>query len=158
MSVDINSLRLEVSCDKLGLIFDADGVALFGRYADEMAAFRARKQWMEIFSNYFLLERERDYEIAISHSDSNAQFLLGCSFSSSCGRYAFWRLINHQAPEAEQKLCGNVRKANGTILSSLWKPTTHPAWILSGHTLTPAKKARGKGFLSTLIRKFRKLL
>ncbi|MCB0360906.1 MAG: hypothetical protein KDD44_14760, partial [Bdellovibrionales bacterium] len=27
-----------------------------------------------------------------------------CFFISACGRYAFWRLINDQAPEAEDKL------------------------------------------------------
>ena len=42
---------------------------------------------------------------------------------SACGRYAFWRLVNRQAPEAEQKLNGSrerVQKSNKSFLGAGW--------------------------------------
>ena len=87
-----------------GLIYDADTITLIGKYKDELSCHRARKNWIELFSNYFLLEPARDYKIVVESNLNSNIFIINCIFTSACGRYAFWRLVNQQAPEAEQKL------------------------------------------------------
>ena len=42
------------------LAYDAEAVSLIGSFGDELSAYRARKTWMDVFTNFFLLERERD--------------------------------------------------------------------------------------------------
>lgn len=95
---------LDLSKYTSGLIYDADTVTLIGKYKDELACHRAKKYWIELFSNYFLLEPQRDYDIIIESDLEEDLFIINCIFTSACGRYAFWRLVNQQAPEAEQKL------------------------------------------------------
>ncbi len=90
-----------------GLIFDADGVTLIGKYGDELSAYRARRRWVDILHRYFLLEKKRDYELSVLSCPENDYFALNCFFISACGRYAFWRLINDQSPEAETQLAEN---------------------------------------------------
>ncbi len=82
------------------VMFDSDLVTLIGVYSDEISAHRARKLWMETFADSFLLESKSDYTIVVSR-DESGKFLLNCVFESACGRYAFWRLTNNQAPEAQ---------------------------------------------------------
>ena len=118
------------------LAYDAEAVSLIGSFGDELSAYRARKTWMDVFTNFFLLERERDYDMEIEWDEDLDCFILDCTFSSACGRYAFWRLINHQAPEAEQVLCGTVGDERGSergFLSSLLGPVTdeiQPSWVI----------------------------
>ncbi len=95
---------LDLSKYTNGLIYDADTVSLIGKYTDELSCYRARKNWVELFSNYFLLESDRDYNILVESDLDSGVFIINCIFTSACGRYAFWRLVNQQAPEAEQKL------------------------------------------------------
>jgi len=95
---------LDLSKYTSGLIYDADTVTLIGKYTDELSCHRARKNWVELFSNYFLLEANRDYDILVESDLDGGIFIINCIFTSACGRYAFWRLVNQQAPEAEQKL------------------------------------------------------
>ena len=89
---------------KEGLIYDAEEVTLAAKYCDEMAAHRSKKYWVEILDAYFLLEPERDFKLMISSNSASADHMVNCVFTSACGRYAFWRLVNQQAPEAEKKL------------------------------------------------------
>ena len=98
------SSSTELSRTKRGLFFDSDAVTLIGRFGDELGAYRARKAWVQILSSYFLLENDRDYEFWVSENKDDGYFALSCCFTSACGRYAFWRIINHQAPEAEDLL------------------------------------------------------
>ncbi len=119
------ALRTNLDLDraKLGLIYDAEGITLFGKFTDELSAHRARREWQMIFSSHFLLERERDYDLHVFTSLEDNQFVLSCSFVSACGRYAFWRLVNRQAPEAELKLNGNrdrVQKSAKSFLGAGW--------------------------------------
>ncbi|MBL7663428.1 hypothetical protein JNK13_11815 [bacterium] len=86
------------------LSFDADGTTLIGRYTDELSAYRAKRKWIEILKKHFLLDQGRDYELSILVNPVNKYFALNCYFTSACGRYAFWRLVNNQAPEAELNL------------------------------------------------------
>ncbi|MCB0353576.1 MAG: hypothetical protein KDD64_08635 [Bdellovibrionales bacterium] len=87
------------------ILYDPDNIVLFGRYAHEIAAYRAKRAWHQTFSAFFLLEEGTDYtlEVIKSEEDSVHTELSAC-FYSACGRYAFWRLTNEQAPEAQYLL------------------------------------------------------
>ncbi len=118
---------VDLTAAKLGLIYDAEGVTLIGKYSDELSAYRSRREWQGILSNHFLLENERDYDLTVYSSVEDGQFLLSCAFSSACGRYAFWRLVNRQAPEAEQKLNGQkerIQKSAKNFLGANWDTTS----------------------------------
>jgi hypothetical protein len=82
-----------------GVCFDPENVTLEGVYADELSAYRARKCWAEALENHFLLEPEHDFFVVID--DSTDDYRLRCEFITACARYAFWRLTNNQAPEAQ---------------------------------------------------------
>jgi len=94
------------------LVFDAEGATIIGHYENELAAHRAKRQWSEILKSYFLLENERDYETSVISCPESDYFVLYCFFTSACGRYAFWRLVNNQAPEAEERFieCSKKQK------------------------------------------------
>ncbi len=81
--------------------FDPEQVILQGVYRDQLSAYRARKIWVETLSSNFLLEAGHDYEVCVESKVSEGVFFLNCNFTSACGRYAFWRLTNEQAPEAQ---------------------------------------------------------
>ena len=104
MALDTKNLDLAYEGFKEGLIYDADSVILAGKYSDELSAHRARREWRNILNTYFLLDTERDYELWIQTDATQGYFVVHCCFVSACGRYAFWRLVNQQAPEAEAKL------------------------------------------------------
>ena len=110
MALQKRSSSLDLSKHKPGLVYDAESVSLLGKYTDELSAHRGKRLWMETLSNYFLLELERDYELYVESCVNNRSYVLCCEFNSACGRYAFWRLINQQAPEAEAKLGGTINK------------------------------------------------
>ncbi len=84
-----------------GVRFDSEAVTLFGIYKDELSLFRAKKSWTEILESNFLLEPSYDYTLNKIARLSENSFILQCSFLTACGRYAFWRLTNDQAPEAQ---------------------------------------------------------
>lgn len=132
MKTEITELATDLSKFKPGLIFDADGVSLFGKFHDEMSAWRAKKRWTEVLHDYFLLEVERDYEIQVLSDLNTLTFCVSCSFASACGRYAFWRLINHQAPEAEKKLGGTINQAQPSqVLGSGVRGKENDTWIVA---------------------------
>lgn len=121
MPVDLYGVNTETVKSRRGLIFDADGVNLTGQFNDEIGVYRARKLWVQTLNNYFLLERERDYDMEIVANSEQGNWKLNCTFNSACGRYAFWRLINHQAPEAELRLSGaSYNQAAGGEVAPLW--------------------------------------
>ncbi len=142
MALGRNS-HIDIGKHKTGLIFDADAVTLLGKYSDELSAHRAKKKWIEVFNTYFLLDSERDYEMQVHSSLSDMSFVIHCSFTSACGRYAFWRLINHQAPEAEAKLglytVGEDRK---------------PSWAMNTLEDQLQKNEETKGLLNRIIKLF----
>jgi len=125
----------ESEIGKPGLIFDADSVTLLGKFTDEFSAHRAKKQWMETFAHHFLLEKSRDYQTEVGNIEATDYFFLRCTFESACGRYAFWRLVNHQASEAEKKLIApNLvnKKVGRFLLGSVWNVSSGTPWIISG--------------------------
>lgn len=112
MSVETNNELLQYTKYKEGLIYDAESVILAGKYTDEMSAHRAKKTWIDVLGSYFLLESERDYELWVTTDLTEEYFVIHCCFISACGRYAFWRLVNQQAPEAEAKLGASLKNAD----------------------------------------------
>lgn len=111
MTPETNLSLSESRRGKPSIVFDAASVALLGKFSDELSAYRTRKKWFDVLHSYFLLEQERDYEMNVECSHDENKYVLTCGFTSACGRYAFWRLINHQAPDAEVKLCHTVATA-----------------------------------------------
>src|SRR5438552_3022420 len=81
--------------------FDSEAVTLQGQYGDELSLHRAKRKWTSILEINFLLESEYDYFIQHESKLDAQKFALQCRFTTACGRYAFWRLTNDQAPEAQ---------------------------------------------------------
>ena len=133
MSTEVTAKESETLYPDSSLIYDTDAISLIGRFSDELSAYRSRRKWVEILSNYFLLEPERDFESKIISSETSDGFLLHCNFTSACGRYAFWRLINHQAPEAEEKLAEPSIKDVPAL--GLESDKNEGPWVLAGLSL-----------------------
>ncbi|MCI5064923.1 hypothetical protein MRY87_04270 [bacterium] len=121
--------------DTTQLFFDGDEIALEARYADELSAYRAKRVWKETFESYFLLENESDYVLSTAvfegQEDEEAEglgFLLRCHFTSACARYAFWRITNAQASEAQ------------FILETAHVPFSEQTWLR--HQLAPEFQER----------------
>ena len=132
MISEISESTIDLTKYKPGLIFDADGVCLFGKYHDEISAWRGKRKWIEVLHEYFLLEPERDYMMSVISDLETQTFCLSCSFESACGRYTFWRLINHQAPEAEKKLGGTIGQSiESQFCPELTEPAENETWILT---------------------------
>ena len=81
--------------------FDPERLSLYGSYADQLSAYRAKRSWVETLESCFLLDQGHDFEISVYSNLEEGQFSLTCAFLTACARYAFWRLTNHQAPEAQ---------------------------------------------------------
>lgn len=87
-----------------GLWYDADRLVLEGAYLDEITAYRARKRWIQTLETNFLLEDSHDFRIKVRVDPDAEHYQVRCDFLSACGRYAFWRLTHHQAPEVQYML------------------------------------------------------
>lgn len=81
--------------------FDVETASLDGIYSDELSAYRAKRIWRETLESNFLLEDKADFQFSITKSLTEGRFSLRCDFQTACGRYAFWRITNNQAPEAQ---------------------------------------------------------
>jgi hypothetical protein len=91
----------ERETEGVGLWFDSDRLMLSGVYLDEITAYRARKRWIEALEINFLLEERHDFTIKVRPAHGGKLYRVRCDFQSACGRYAFWRLTHHQAPEVQ---------------------------------------------------------
>jgi hypothetical protein len=85
----------------LGLWYDAEKLILEGIYLDEVSAYRARRSWIKTFEMNFLLEEIHDFKVKVVFESDEGRYHVQCTFTSACGRYAFWRLTHHQAPEVQ---------------------------------------------------------
>ena len=85
----------------LGLWYDAEKLILEGIYLDEVSAYRARRSWIKTFEMNFLLEEIHDFRVKVVFEEDERRYHVQCTFTSACGRYAFWRLTHHQAPEVQ---------------------------------------------------------
>lgn len=83
------------------VLFDSEKVTLEGVYTDEISAYRAKRIWTDVFETNFLLDSGDDFAFSTEKEPSDHKFMLICNFRSACGRYAFWRLVNNQAPECQ---------------------------------------------------------
>jgi len=81
--------------------FDPETFALAGCYSDELAVYRARRGWREALEHHFVLEKDQDFTLEILPDTSLERFYIRCEFVSASGRSAFWRIIHHEAPEAQ---------------------------------------------------------
>ncbi|MEZ4753584.1 MAG: hypothetical protein R3A13_04640 [Bdellovibrionota bacterium] len=84
-----------------GVCFDPDRISLEGIYRDEISTYRAKRVWIEALESTFLLDHNHDLCFLIGRYGDSNKFFLSCQFVTACARYAFWRLTNHQAPEAQ---------------------------------------------------------
>ena len=105
MQQDLAGIQLLDLTDEIarsgGVSFDSDEISLKAVYADQVSAYRARRVWMDTLEESFLLEAGHDFDTKITSSLAEQRYSLSCNFLSACGRYAFWRLTNNQAPEAQ---------------------------------------------------------
>lgn len=83
------------------VFFDGEKVSLIGTYADQLSAYRAKRSWVETLETFFLLEEGRDLKFMVDSDLESQSHILRCNFLSACARYAFWRLTNEQAIEAQ---------------------------------------------------------
>ena len=135
-----NSIRSSEEINNT-ITYNTDNISIISQFGDEMSVYRCRRTWTEILSNHFLLEKDRDFKMSISASES--PFILTCEFNSACGRYAFWRLINQQAPEAENKLINSGYP--GSELFDTEEPTGEKVvspWIMSGGVSEPIRRRK----------------
>jgi hypothetical protein len=84
-----------------GITFDPDTIVIQALYGDELSAYRAKKLWSDTLNNFFMLSAEDDFTCSIMHLPEQERYYLVCTFLTSNGRYAFWRITNYQAPEAQ---------------------------------------------------------
>lgn len=87
--------------DTEGVCFDPEHITLEGTYSDQISAYRAKRVWVETLAHSFLLEKDHDFKLSTLAAGSDGRFALRCEFMTACARYAFWRLTNNQAPEAQ---------------------------------------------------------
>ena len=87
-----------------GVCFDPEAVTIEGKYLDELSAHRAKKGWVETLEVNFLLDPAYDVIFKVANAAEATQYILRCEFVSACARYAFWRLTNNQAPEAQYQI------------------------------------------------------
>ncbi len=95
------SIAIAEAPQGLGLWYDAERLILEGAYLDEITAYRARRRWIQTFEMNFLLEGDHDFRLKVIFEDESHRFFVRCTFLTACGRYAFWRLTHHQAPEVQ---------------------------------------------------------
>lgn len=84
-----------------GVSFDPEHITLEGSYTDQISAYRARRVWVSTLTESFLLEIDHDFKLKVEMNSESARYFLRCEFLTACARYAFWRLTNNQAPEAQ---------------------------------------------------------
>lgn len=107
-----------------GVCFDPESIRLDGYYPDEISAHRAKRVWTEALEGHFLLEQSEDFDMQVLRSESNEEFFrLSCNFKTACARYAFWRLTNSQAPEAQYVIeTAHIPRAESQSESFLFAP------------------------------------
>lgn len=115
MDLQVNELiensGLDLGSAKPGLIYDTNSLVLLGKFSDELSAHRAKSEWKEVLAAHFLIENERDYTLKVIPYTGEGYYILSCVFDSACGRYVFWRLANRQAPDAEERLLRQGKRA-----------------------------------------------
>ena len=80
--------------------------ALSSTFDAEFTAFSVRRLWINLFQKYFSLEKDKDYNLYVNKESlgHNEMYELNCEFISPNGKYAFWKLLNKKALQAEIEL------------------------------------------------------
>ena len=80
--------------------------ALSSTFDSEFTAYSARRHWINLFYKYFALEKDKDYILCVDKEDTShgEKYELNCEFISPNGKYAFWKLLNKKAIQAEIEL------------------------------------------------------
>jgi len=140
-----------------GVCFDPEAICLMGIYQDEISVFRARRRWSEVLQESFSLKPSEDFDFETVTELNSEEFRLMCRFNSPVGRYAFWRITNCQAPEAQYEIetahipdCPS--KNIDMVLAPDLKSILDTPLVLRGG-LTDKKELRSGGLLG-LIKKF----
>jgi hypothetical protein len=153
----------------LGLWYDAEKLILEGIYLDEVSAYRARRSWIRTFEMNFLLEEIHDFKVKVVFDSDEHRYHVQCMFTSACGRYAFWRLTHHQAPEVQFTLetahlphVHSLRFAEPTIEADADSVVPH-SYITGGGDVQPESRyEEAVAFLKrkarTYLRKARSVL
>lgn len=129
-----------ISCSRNGVNYDSESVTISSTNHNEISAYRTKREWTNIFHSSFLLQIEKDYKFKIV-LDQEGSYTLKCCFDSPCGRYAFWRLINQQAPETEKKL-QNETKVISNQLTFSERIKSYFLWNNKSKTETSLKKSQ----------------
>jgi hypothetical protein len=103
MDQEISSQVIELTHEMApsSVSFDPQYSLLQATYQDELSLYRAKRTWCKTLQSSFLLEPQYDFQLRHCSSITEQIFSLQCEFTTACGRYAFWRLTNEQAPEAQ---------------------------------------------------------
>lgn len=76
------------------LNIDLEKFVVEARYNDELSRFRAKKRWITLFKEIYLLEPKQDFAIT-SFTDSDRFFYyLRCSFKTQVGRFIMQRICS----------------------------------------------------------------
>ena len=110
-----------------GVYFDSENLLLQGAYTDQISAYRAKRSWAEALEANFLLESGNDFKIRVAEDHNASTFVLNCKFITACGRYAFWRLTNNQAPEAQYLIeTGHIPQCESSHTQLMQAPDLKP--------------------------------
>jgi hypothetical protein len=132
-----------------GVSFCPEEVRLQGTYYDQLSAYRARRGWLEALERCFLLESGVDYEITIRSDHESRLYVMSCHFKSACARYAFWRLTNEQAPEAQYLIeTAHIPECESRQDDLLQAPDMRPLGLRPPATLGEAMHLGTRGRLS----------
>ena len=146
------------------VFFDAGTSSLYGFYADQLSAYRAKKAWGETLEDAFFLDPRTDFDLSVSSDLSLGEYGLTCSFTSACGRYAFWRITNNQAPEAQYVIeTGHIPDSNTNGGNHLMAaPDLRPLLDLEGETTVRGpyqhSEERRRRFLSRVLHAINRLV
>ena len=78
---------------------------LYATYPSEIAGHYARRRWAQTLYREFLLDEDQDFILTLVQTGSDV-WQLSCKMLSACGRYAYWRIDNNQAPEVWEFMRG----------------------------------------------------
>jgi hypothetical protein len=159
MSFDFGRISDELLRTQEGVSFVPEAVSLVGCYDDELSAHRNKKRWGGVFKDHFLLEARRDYEMRVTPVEGEGRYALICNFTSACGRYAFWRLVNQQSPEVERALglkepLKRVSYTTESFGVSAPSSKNQPSWVLSSLTRIGVETRENAGLIARLLKLF----
>lgn len=143
-----------------GVRFDPNTVTLEGMYGDEVSAYRAKRAWVDTLKASFLLESGHDFELSVDRDEAAEKYLLSCVFKTACARYAFWRLTNYQAPEAQYQIeTGHIPQCESREADFLRAPDMRPkSWDYEPPFVDNPGRAMVKVERRSLIRFARSLI